>query len=122
MLVSQVPPNSGPFVRITKSVMPSRLRVTPAQMPEIPAPTTTTIGQIADRSGVSRTVLFRHFCDKATLHRAALEPSAADRQLSDELRAAARPESEARRKLLDAARDLFSEQGFGNTATRQIAA
>lgn len=82
----------------------------------------TTIGQIAERSGVSRTVLFRHFSDKATLHRAAVEPSAADRELSEQLRAADRPESEARRKLLDAGRDLFSVQGFGNTATRQIAA
>lgn len=82
----------------------------------------TTIGQIADRSRVSRTVLFRHFSDKATLHRAALEPSESDRELSERLRTAERPESEARRKLLDAARELFSEQGFGNTATRQIAA
>jgi AcrR family transcriptional regulator len=85
----------------------------------------TTIGQIADRSGVSRTVLFRHFSDKATLHRAALESSAADGDLTAQLRSAERPESDmslARRKLLEAARDLFSEQGFGNTSTRQIAA
>lgn len=81
----------------------------------------TTIGQIADRSGVSRTVLFRHFSDKATLHRAALEPGEREEHPSQP-HAGERPESDARRKLLDAARDLFSEQGFGNTATRQIAA
>jgi AcrR family transcriptional regulator len=82
----------------------------------------TTIGQIAEHSGVSRTVLFRHFSDKATLHRAALEPSVSDRELTARLDSVERTESEARRKLLDAARDLFSEHGFGNTATRQIAA
>ena len=85
----------------------------------------TTIAQIAERSGVSRTVLFRHFADKATLHRAALGADGSgetDPGLSERLRAAERPEAETRRKLLEAARDLFSEQGFGNTSTRHIAA
>jgi AcrR family transcriptional regulator len=81
----------------------------------------TTIAQIVERSGVSRAVMFRHFSDKAALHRAALEPSAADKSLAEQLREAEQGVPEARRKLLDAARDLFSAHGFGNTATRQIA-
>jgi AcrR family transcriptional regulator len=76
----------------------------------------TTVSQIARTAGVARTVVSRHFPDKAALHRAAQ-----DLAVGDHGAIAADGQPEARIKILVAARELFSEQGFGNTATREIA-
>lgn len=72
-----------------------------------------TVAEIAERAGVSRTVLFRHFGDKATLL-AEAQGNAVPEPAVDAAR--------TREKLRVAARDLLSEQGYSNTSTRRIAA
>lgn len=73
---------------------------------------------IAERAGVSTTVLFRHYGSKRALYdrvmgrEPAAEPGA---RLPD------RDEERTRELLLDAARQLFSAQGYARTGTRQIA-
>jgi AcrR family transcriptional regulator len=71
-----------------------------------------TVAEIAERAGVSSTVLFRHFGNKASLiaeaRRESVPTSAQDpRDAADLLRGAAR--------------ELFSEYGYSNTSTRRIA-
>jgi AcrR family transcriptional regulator len=73
--------------------------------------------EIATRAGVSATVLFRHFGSKQALYDQAVQgvPAA---PVSSPGRG---DDGDVRGRILEAARTLFSRQGYAKTSTREIA-
>lgn len=80
----------------------------------------TSTQEIAERAQVSKTLLFRNFENKSTLLQRALAPGADDDAVRP-ARRGQRSSAEVRQLLLDAARELFSAQGYTKTTTRHIA-
>lgn len=121
--MGQQPGGGAPRARRTQAQVRALVLQSARQLFEERGYDATTIAQIEQRSGVARTVMFRHFPDKAALREAARAPlSDADEQLAATARRDAEsPGPSQLDRLLVSARELFSRQGFGNTGTRQIA-